>query len=259
MGLLDRWGAKAYPFTVQKIEELKEEEWNQMERMSALEFLFHRLEIVSDQVKEMMLHRKVVCLYGGNQSESQMKAFTCLIRNAFIRLRDNIHFIYVPNLIFKAAEEKPVTDNLVFCHKPLELSTLPHADMEGMLLLNLSQHDAFRFWRRVIFLTEELPEMYNRDTDTEELPEMYNRDTDKLGALLKLLQCWENENPWMILMDEEGNTITESGRKLVLSCKGSTEDEARGLIELLMKGSKEQRKEAVFKLEQMPDVENYDG
>jgi hypothetical protein len=50
MGLLDRWGAKAYPFTVQKIEELKEEEWNQMERMSALEFLFHRLEIVSDQV-----------------------------------------------------------------------------------------------------------------------------------------------------------------------------------------------------------------
>lgn len=239
MGLLDRWGAKAYPFTLQKIEELEKEEWNQMETMPTLEFLFNGLESVSDQVKEMMLHQKVVCLYGGRESENTMKEFTASIRNAFISVKDNIHIIYIP-CFMKAQEESEVTDTITWSYPALEMSTLAQAEMEGMLLLNPSQHDAFRFWRRIALLEEEMLEMYNSDTE-------------QISALKKIFQCWNNENPWMILMDGEGKTITESGRKIVWSCKGSMEDEAKGLIELLIKGSPEQRKEALYKLEQWPD------
>jgi len=191
-----------------------------------------------EKVKEMMLHQKVVCLYGGSESENTMKEFTALIRNAFISVKDNIHIIYIPRFKLKAEENKKVTDNISWFYQPLEMSTLAQAEMEGMLLLNPSQHDAFRFWRRMALLEKEMPEMHNRDTE-------------QISLMKKIFQCWNNEDPWMILMDEEGKTITESGRKIVWSCKGSMEDEAKGLIELLIKGSPEQRKEALLKSEQL--------
>lgn len=253
--LLDRWGSKAYPFTVEKIKELKEEEWNQMETMPTLEFLFKHLESVSHQVKEMMLHSKVVCLYGGIRSENMMREYMCLIQKAFIGVRDNIHIIYFPFLSFKDAEFIPVTDISGLSYLPWEKIPLPHPEMEGMLLLNLSRYDTIRFWRRLKFLREEMPEMYKRDTD-------------QLGEVKKLIQCFEiedeliqcfeiedKENPWMILMDEGGKIITTSGRKIVLSCTaGSMEDKAQGWTELLIKGSKEQRKQALLELEQLPHV-----
>ena len=44
--LLDRWGSKVYPFTHEKIKDLKEEEETQMQSMSTSEFLFKHLESV---------------------------------------------------------------------------------------------------------------------------------------------------------------------------------------------------------------------
>jgi len=191
-----------------------------------------------EKVKEMMLHQKVVCLYGGSESENTMKEFTALIRNAFISVKDNIHIIYIPRFKLKAREFNQVTDAITWSYQPLEMSTLAQAEMEGMLLLNPSQHDAFRFWQRIALLEKEMPEMHNRDTE-------------QISVMKKIFQCWNNENPWMILMDEEGKTITTSGRKIVSSCSGSMEDEAKGLIELFVRGSKDQRKEALLKSEQL--------
>jgi len=50
--LLDRWGAKTYPFTMEKIKELEEEERTQMETMSHLEFLFHNQDNISHKVSD---------------------------------------------------------------------------------------------------------------------------------------------------------------------------------------------------------------
>ena len=50
--LLDRWGAKFYPFTMEKIKELEEEERTQMETMSHLEFLFHNQDNISHKVSD---------------------------------------------------------------------------------------------------------------------------------------------------------------------------------------------------------------
>jgi hypothetical protein len=50
--LLDRWGANAYPFTVEKIKELEEEERTQMETMSHLELLFHNQESILHKVSD---------------------------------------------------------------------------------------------------------------------------------------------------------------------------------------------------------------
>lgn len=48
--ILDRWGAKCYPFEDGKIKKLRKEEWEKKKNMSSLEFLFTHLENVSEQV-----------------------------------------------------------------------------------------------------------------------------------------------------------------------------------------------------------------
>lgn len=106
LSMLERWGTRAYPFSDEKIKELKDEEWNERKRMStsSLEFLFKPLmgelhEV--NELREVIRQRKKICLLcdGKHPRTKRVRTQTFLncIKDAMKDVMDDIHFIYVPD------------------------------------------------------------------------------------------------------------------------------------------------------------------
>lgn len=257
--LLDRWGSKVYPFTDQKIKDLKEEEETQMQSMSTSEFLFKHLETVSQQVKEVMLQQKMmIYLFGGSASHEGlwMKGFKCL-RNALIEFSDNIHIIYIPTFSFENTQTLKLTDTISVLYCPLKEFGMLQAEMEGMPLLKLSAHDAIRFWTRFHLLKEEMDE---EDVNGIQLGRMIKEEMDEedvngtqLGRMIKLLSSFDLSLPWMILIDKDEKMVMENGIKIELLCASSKGDKTKEVMKLLIQGSQEEKQQALVELEQMVD------
>jgi len=77
---------------------------------------------------------------------------------------------------------------------PLKLPDISQVNMEGIPLLNLSEHEALRFWMCLSLLKKEIHEMDDR--------------TMQLGWLEKLLGYFQRSNSWMELMDKDGEMVT---------------------------------------------------
>jgi len=135
----------------------------------------------------------MICLFGGNGSEEgiSMKEFTCFLRNVLIEFIDSIYIIYITGFDFKETKRSTLTDNTYVWDSPLKNPDMPHAKMEGIPLLNLSEHAAIRFWTRLTSLKKK---MYERD------------DNDRMK---RLLDCIDYNIPWMILTDKDGEIVTK--------------------------------------------------
>jgi len=231
--LLGRWGPKAYPFTVDKIKELEEEESSQMETTSALELLFYNQESVWHKVKEALLQQKMICLFGGDGSAKgiSMKEFTIFLRNVLIEFIADIHVIYIPGFDFKESKSN-LTDATYVLYSPLPNPDMPKAEMEEMPLLNLLEHEAIRFWTHFHSLKQEV----SKRDDNAKLKKLF----DSIGYHI----------PWMILIDKDGEIITENGQDMISLYSKSMEEKAKRLMQVLIKGSKEDKEQALFELEQ---------
>lgn len=130
--MLDRWGAKCYPFEDGKIKESRKEEWEKQKNMSSLEFLFTHLEKVSEQVKEILLQRKMICLYGGDQ---RMNESAC---STITELRNMIHIIYIPTYYCRDKEKLRLTHATFVQYCRLKKPDMSQVRKEGVPLLSLS-------------------------------------------------------------------------------------------------------------------------
>jgi len=232
--LLDRWGPKAYPFTVDRIKELEEEEWSQMETTSTLELLFYNQESVWDKVKEVLLQQKMICLFGGDGSQKgiSMKEFTFFLRNVLIEFIDDIHIIYINGFDFKETKISNLTDATYVGYCPLQNPDMLKVEMEEMPLSKLLEQEAIRFW-----------------THFHSLKEMVSKRDDN-AKLKSILDSIAYHIPWMILIDKDGEIIIENGQDMISLCSESMEEKAKRLMQVLIKGSKEDREKALFELEQ---------
>eukprot|EP01018_Ginkgo_biloba_P024194 Gb_34084 [translate_table: standard] len=61
--MVERFGAEAYPFTPSREAELKVVDWDQLQHMSSVEFLFQTLEFLQT-VQESVKKGKMLCFYG---------------------------------------------------------------------------------------------------------------------------------------------------------------------------------------------------
>lgn len=227
--ILNMRGLKAYPFTEDKFKKLRKTERDQVKSISNLELLFNHLETVFDEVKNKMHKGKMICLYNGNRE------LTYSIRNALIELRDSIHIIYIPRHGHKIRKMLKITNTIYKDYYSLEKPEVLQAGMEGMSLLNLSEHEAMRFWMRLLYLKEEIK---GPDDNDSQLCEM--------KRLLHLFQFMDegNLNGWMTFMGEDG--------KMVAACRGEIMEwifrddrgvRAKLLMKRLIKVSKEEREQ----------------
>lgn len=257
--MLERWGPRAYPFSDEKIKELKDEEWNERKRMStsSLEFLFKPLMGEHDELREVMRQRKIICLLcdGKHPCNNRVRTqtFACCINDAMKDVMDDIHFIYVPHYPENKKEMLTVTDSIKIPYFPMvQGSKKP----ELQHLLTLEHWAAMRFWMRVCDLRKEIK---GRDENDE-----------KLQGLKILLDSVHRTCLSMAVMDREGEVLTTKGRQIVdifdrgnNEAKGLTEDEARKLVAedearklvarklvgQMINGSKEESEAAALQLE----------
>lgn len=111
---------------------------------------------------------------------------------------------------------------------------MPQADMEGMSLLNLSEHEAMRFWMRLLYLKEQIKGLDNSDNQLCEMK-----------RLLHLFQFIDegNENGWMTFMGEDGKMVTACrGEIMQWIFKDDRGVRAKQLIKRLIKVSKEEKR-----------------
>lgn len=246
LSMLDRWGPRAYPFSDEKIKELKEEEWNERERMStsSLEFLFKPLMSELNELREVMRQRKIICLLcdGKHPRTNSVRTITVAdcIKKAMKDVMDEIHFIYVPHYQEKVKKELTVTDSTKIPYFPMvedyKKPKLQH-------LLSLEHWTAMRFWMRVSDLRKEIEGM--------------DENGERFLELKILLDSMYVTRLSMAVIDRDGEVLTTKGRQIAdifdrgnNEAKGLTEDEARKLVGDMMKGdSKQERKAAALQLE----------
>jgi len=226
--MVNAWGTEAYPFTEEKFKELMEKEVREMKSMPNLLFLFKHLESVSEQVKRAMREQKMICLYTSDNRE-----FTNSINNVLMEWSDSIYIIYIPIFEFQGGSQP--------LHFPCKLS-----EMQGMSLLNLSEHEVMRFWARISSAIELI------DDKDEELNKIYSL-LDFIYPRKKDSESEKEESYlWMVIMDEDGNLITKKGKEIVeLLWEEHQNGKAKELMKQLMKGTKESRKEILVELEQL--------
>jgi len=154
------------------------------------------LSLFFEHVKEVLLQQKSIYLFGGDGHhiyDLSMKEFTCFLRNVLIEFSDNIYIIYIIGFdFFPDAEEamrSNLTDTTYLSYCPWKTPDMPQAEMEGIPLLNLLQHDAIRFWTCLYSLKEK----------------MYKRDDNE--RLKRVLQSIYYDRRWMILIDKDGETF----------------------------------------------------
>lgn len=237
--MLNSWGSKAFPFTTEKFEELRKGEWAQWKSMSNLEFLFNHLEsTVADEVKRVMFQGKLICLYSGNGKE-----VTCAITNALIESRDSIHIIYTPQLDIERTGTLKLTDNIHKDYYVLESSEMRPVEMEGLSVLNLSKHEAMKFWMRIFYFKKEINEMDNDDNQMYEMKKVFQsfklKDEDKdkdddLSFVFRDSEILDVRDGCMTFMDEDG--------KMIAACRGEImgwifkdNNRAKRLMQLLIK------------------------
>lgn len=90
--------------------------------------------------------------------------------------------------------------------------------MEGMHILNLSEHEALRFWTRLSSLKKEICKM----DDT----------LIQLSGLKRLLNSFQKSESWMTLMDKDGEMVTSRGTEIVheLISRDIIEGKEKGLL-----------------------------
>lgn len=147
-----------------------------------------------------------------------MMEFTCSIRTALRELSDTIYLIYIPSYGWKGKEKLTLTYGTSVYYSPLEKPKMPQAEMEGMHILNLSEHEALRFWTRLSSLKREICKM----DDT----------LIQLSGLKRLLNSFQKSESWMTLMDKDGEMVTSRGTEIVheLISRDISEGKEKGLL-----------------------------
>lgn len=276
LSMLERWGPNVYPFSDEKIKELREEEWNQRKSMSSLKFILKPLMGELDQMKEVMLNRKMICLVcDGNHPRTKRvrtKTFEECIMSAMKEVIDSIQFIYVHPPYKKT--ETTVTDTVKVQYFPLEDSKKKESKLPYSLIL--PPWAAMRLSMRVGDLRKEIDALDEND--------------EQLQGMKKLLDSLDTGYSSMAIMDEDGEVFTTQGIQIVdifedrkEKAKGDAKElvkrqrqedslvgardkkqqdrkRVRGMIKLMIKGSKEERKEALLELlelleSQSPDLD----
>lgn len=226
--MVNTWGTEAFPFTEEKRRELIDKEVKQMKEMSNLMFLFQHLQgRVSEQVEKAMRQQKMFCLCIGDCTTS--------MKSMLGEWNDNIYTIYIPpnfHALDRGRETVYFTHGRSEVYTPLQHPTaVTQVEMEGMCSLSLSEHEAIRFWARFHSL-------------------LGTRIFDDLGKLPDF--TWRRFVPFMIIMDEDGNLITTQGEKIIkLLSEEHSHDKAKGLVQQLINGDKESRKETLIELEEL--------
>ena len=176
----------------------------------------------------------MICLFGGDGSVEgiSMKDFTIFLRNVLIEFIADIHIIYILGFDFKESKKSKLTDATYVYYFPLPNPDIPKAEMEEMPLLNLSEHEAIRFW-----------------THFSSLKETVSKRDDN-AKLKRILNPINHHVPWMILIDKDGEIIIENGQDMISLYSESMEEKAKRLMQVLIKGSKEDKEQALFELEQ---------
>lgn len=206
--MLDRWGESVYPFTEERIEKVRNEEWNLLKSISCLEFLLKPLEDVSNQVKEVMLQKRMTCLIFG---EKDPRKFVDTIKSKLATVGDSIHFIYIPCLDRETKETVMVTHCITMPYFPLKEPKMLQ-EIEGVSLLNLAQCDAMKFWMRVSDLQHEISGRDEIDKNINEMKRILlslNHGALLMGTNGEMVASGEKEiSDWI-----------DKNRSMLLICK----------------------------------------
>jgi len=224
---VNTWGTEAFPFTKEKRRELIDKEVKQMKEMSNLMlFLFQHLQGISEQVEKAIRQQKMFCLCIGD--------CTTFMKSMLVEWNDNIYTIYIPNFYFPGWEFVYFTHGISEVYSPLQHPTaVTQVEMEGMCSLSLSEHEAIRFWARLLSLSWD---------------GMFD-DMGNPSEFTWLRGIYRNEPSSIIIMDEDGNLLTMEGKEIIKLLSGEhSHDKAKGLVQQLINGDKESRKETLIEL-----------
>lgn len=227
--MLNMWKPKISSSPQKIFEELARKEWNRLNTVSNLEFLFSHLENVSNQVKGI---RKLICIYNGNE-------VTCSLRNASTELKDSIHIIYIPRYAHKK-EMSRFTDSIYNNYNSWEKPKM-QLEVERAGMQNLSEDDSMRFWMRILFLKEEIEKREN----IKGIDNNGKMQVQQMETLLHPFLLMEKEQS-VVFMDEDGKMIaTCRGDVMEWIFKEDGEDRAKRLIKRLVKVSKVEREPSI--------------
>jgi len=192
----------------------------------------------------MMFQGKIICLYSGNEREARFS----ITRKVLKELRDSIHVIYIPQFGSRSKETLWVTDNIYKDYYALENFEMPQVEMEGMSLLNLSEHEAMKFWMRLLHLKEEINGMEGSDNQLCEMKRLLHsfQFMDEYD--------WNENEEEDVPLDVGGGCMTfmDEDGKMVASCRGvimmlifqdGMEDGAKRLMHFLIKVLREEGKQ----------------
>eukprot|EP01018_Ginkgo_biloba_P007523 Gb_26719 [translate_table: standard] len=214
MQLVLRWGADAYPFTKEKLEEWKQKELTDLHCQSSLEFLLGEtkfLDCDGVEVKKEFLREKVVLLYGGRRLHNFAGAYKSLKNMG----AENFEFIYVG----REASGGGNTVNKKYEYDKSYVS-------EQTLGLKMEFSAMRTFWHRYRWLTNKWNSYL---VDDENWPRLtrFLRHVDHY--IKKGTDCWS------VLFDGDGEAVTGKGEELanILVLEPRDEDEEMVWMEVI--------------------------
>lgn len=171
-------------------------------------------------------------------------------------LKDNIEIIYIPKFGGEGSTENVLeplrfTNDMLEWYPPLEQPKTLQVEMQKTFLFDLSEHEAMRFWARFYILQQGMKEINDKYEQLNEMKMLLDSTTLRHIRFPGYL--------WMVIMDEDGNLITTQGDKFVKLFQTLPNDKAKNLIQQLVKGGKESRKETLVELEQLLNIDDVDS
>lgn len=209
------------------------------------------LLLIMKKVKRALHQQKMICLCTFDPED-----FTDSIKIMLTELKDNIEIIYIPKFgregsTRNALELVEFTNNIWELYVPLEQPKTLQEEMQKMFLLDLSEHEAMRFWARFYILQQRMKEINDKYEQLNEMKMLLDSTTLRDIRLPGYL--------WMVIMDEDGNLITTRGEKIVKLFQTLPNDKAKNLIRQVIKGGKKSRKETWVELEQLFNIDDVDS
>ncbi|KAH9290212.1 hypothetical protein KI387_034329, partial [Taxus chinensis] len=184
--VVERWGVESYPFTVEKVNQLKRTQLDELKAKSSIEVLFQNFDCFQ-QVKEMMLQGQHICLYGGDPL--QVLDFAPMVSSSGFSAI--VQIIYVGRR-YAEADTLSIEE------------TMHERNRKSMQWLSLSYMDAWKFWQHIEYLVEELV-----SADEHEDLVKY-----RVSLGIVSLNNRSRRGVWMTLVDESGEVMIDRERIL---------------------------------------------
>ncbi|XP_059063657.1 uncharacterized protein LOC131856232 [Cryptomeria japonica] len=184
--MIERWGVEAFPFSVDREEELRKSEWEKMFNYN--QFVFQNMSYTQTKVKHGPPYGELMLLFVGE--EDKMLKFTADLAYALTKLKSLFSLCYIRHKrsFFKDDYELQIE----------KMNSIP----------SISLSEAYRFWERMEYLYSDLTRM-GSDDKIVQVRRMV------CGIISAESRSFLEGNIRVIVVDEKGEVVSGSAKEVV--------------------------------------------